>query len=370
VKSKKIAFVVKNPKNQYSGGRIHALVIAKALAELNHRVDYYTNVKPIFFNDIITNSSSNRINVILNKLFLFIPQNKNYDLIIIIPHLASKKSFIFDRFIFNPFIKFLIKKNKSKTWFIDFESPNWINKVLPNVRPYSSYRYSNKLIKYVNTIISTTKIGKSYSMKYYNQLNQNIKYKQLYLAINNEIANKFENSLKENKVIYFGRFFEKHKNSKAIINIISAIPKNFSLIIIGNKSSVEENLLLHMETVAKKSSVKILFFQNINDKQKFSLISSSKVLFFSSKFEGYGLPPIEAQFVNTPVICSDIPVLREVNPKAVFDSFENISVLQKKIKLILEKKWTKNELKNSVFPFGSYSYFCENLKKTIATEFE
>lgn len=369
MKSKKIAFVVKNPKNKFSGGRIHALTIAKALAELDHRVDYYSNVKPIFLDDLIVNSSSIRINFILNKFFLFTPQNKNYDLVVIIPHLASKKSFLFDRFIFNPFTKFLIKKNKSKTWFIDFESPNWINEALPNVRPYTSYRYSNKLIKYVNTIISTTKIGKSYSMKYYNKLNQNLKYKQLYLAINNEIADKFENSHKKNKVIFFGRFSEKHKNSNAIINIISALPKNFILIIIGNKSNVKKDLLFNMEITAKTNSVKIRFVQNINDEKKFSLISSSKVLFFSSKFEGYGLPPIEAQFVNTPVICSDIPVLREVNPKAVFDSFNDVSVLQKKIKLILEKKWTKNELKNSVFPFGSYSNFCENLKNMITKEF-
>ena len=33
---------------------------------------------------------------------------------------------------------------------------------------------------------------------------------------------------------------------------------------------------------------------------------------FPSHYEGFGIPPIEAQAAGTPVIASDIPVLREV----------------------------------------------------------
>lgn len=42
------------------------------------------------------------------------------------------------------------------------------------------------------------------------------------------------------------------------------------------------------------------------------LYAHARALLFPSRYEGFGIPPLEAQSLGTPVIAADIPVLREV----------------------------------------------------------
>jgi glycosyltransferase involved in cell wall biosynthesis len=46
-----------------------------------------------------------------------------------------------------------------------------------------------------------------------------------------------------------------------------------------------------------------------------SLIKKAQALLMPSFAEGYGLPIVEALSLGTPVVCSDIPVFREVSQK-------------------------------------------------------
>ena len=50
----------------------------------------------------------------------------------------------------------------------------------------------------------------------------------------------------------------------------------------------------------------------LSDAELQSLVAGAAVLAFPSLYEGYGLPPLEALACGTPVVCSDLPVLREV----------------------------------------------------------
>ncbi|WP_069298447.1 glycosyltransferase family 4 protein [Neptunicoccus sediminis] len=56
----------------------------------------------------------------------------------------------------------------------------------------------------------------------------------------------------------------------------------------------------------------IIEHDNMSDKQLAQLIANSAALLFPSHAEGYGLPALEAAQLGVPVICSDIPVFREI----------------------------------------------------------
>jgi glycosyltransferase involved in cell wall biosynthesis len=54
-----------------------------------------------------------------------------------------------------------------------------------------------------------------------------------------------------------------------------------------------------------------------SDADLVALLTGAKVLLYPSRYEGFGLPPLEALACGTPAICSDIPALRESTAGAV-----------------------------------------------------
>jgi len=60
----------------------------------------------------------------------------------------------------------------------------------------------------------------------------------------------------------------------------------------------------------------LLRFGYVDNPQLAALYHSALFVVFPSVYEGFGLPAVEAQWAATPLICSDIPVLREVAGEA------------------------------------------------------
>jgi Glycosyl transferases group 1 len=59
--------------------------------------------------------------------------------------------------------------------------------------------------------------------------------------------------------------------------------------------------------------VKIELARGLDDAGKFRRIKESRLMLFLSYFEGYGYPPVEAQYCEVPCVAYDLPVLREVS---------------------------------------------------------
>jgi glycosyltransferase involved in cell wall biosynthesis len=57
---------------------------------------------------------------------------------------------------------------------------------------------------------------------------------------------------------------------------------------------------------------KVVQFRRASDDQLMGLYAHASVFVFPSFMEGFGIPPLEALAYGVPVVCSDIPVIREV----------------------------------------------------------
>jgi glycosyltransferase involved in cell wall biosynthesis len=362
-----LAFIASHSKSTYSGGRIHALTLAYAFARLGYEVDYYTNNVPVvLLNDLPDDGAKSRLHFVVNKLFIWNNKRKRYIQVVVVPHTTSKKKALLDRWLFYPFAIKIKEQSKCPLWYLDFEAPNWINESNPTLRDNRTYKYSNKVLKDVDIILSTTKIGQEYAKTYYSQFNANLKFCQLYLCINNKIADTINRDIeRKNRIVFFGRFGQKHKNSDFILKILGVMPDDFELTVIGTANRMSAELQENVAHIAEKRKLQINFHSNITDFEKFKILANAKLLIFNSEFEGYGIPPLEAQYMGTPVLCSDIPVLREVNKLADFSKFDANDTIQKDIFNAINNKVDCVALKQYVSGFATYEKFTENLKIII-----
>ena len=164
---------------------------------------------------------------------------------------------------------------------------------------------------------------------------------------------------------FFGRFDQAHKEPAALFKVLEVLPEGYEILIIGDKSSLSKDSLTKLRILSCKKKIAVVFKKGVSDKEKFDILIDSKLLFFSSSFEGYGLPPLEAQYCGVKAICSDLPVLRETNKYAFFTSFDDLDDLKKTTNEAIQSKIKPVQLRASVLEIASPAVLRSNLEKVI-----
>lgn len=67
-----------------------------------------------------------------------------------------------------------------------------------------------------------------------------------------------------------------------------------------------------MDLAKTSNAPRVEFLGSVSDENLQKLYCNATAFVFPTHFEGFGLPPLEAIAHGTPVLCSDIPVMREV----------------------------------------------------------
>lgn len=111
---------------------------------------------------------------------------------------------------------------------------------------------------------------------------------------------------------------EPRKNLMTLIKAYSCLPekirKTCPLVVVGFSGwkSVQEHCLIRSSTEAGW----LKYLSYVKEEDIVALYSAAKLFCFPSKYEGFGLPMVEAMNSGVPVLCSDIPVFREVGEAA------------------------------------------------------
>jgi glycosyltransferase involved in cell wall biosynthesis len=111
---------------------------------------------------------------------------------------------------------------------------------------------------------------------------------------------------------------EPRKNVSAVIRAFRKMPQA-DLIVIGYAGGASR---------VRNLPPNIRFAGYVDEHEKATLITEAHGLIMPSFVEGFGVPIIEALAANTPVLCSDIPVFREVAGELAdyFDPFSTESI--------------------------------------------
>ncbi len=133
--------------------------------------------------------------------------------------------------------------------------------------------------------------------------------------------------------------------------------KNISLLLDAAAALAEEGRMMRFVLVGKDKGgvitafqsrapkVKITHIQNVSEDVLATLYKHARCYINTSLAEGFCLPVLEAQSFGTPVICSDIPVLREVAGNgAVFVNPHDVSGLRDAVRLLFDEEGTARTL--------------------------
>ncbi len=100
---------------------------------------------------------------------------------------------------------------------------------------------------------------------------------------------------------------EKYKNFDSVLEAFlgsNFLRKNFYLTVIGTKKP-------YISESYRRSAEGIVHFLSGNDSILSSLYRGAVALIYPSKYEGFGMPVLEAMAHACPVICSDVAAIRE-----------------------------------------------------------
>jgi glycosyltransferase involved in cell wall biosynthesis len=133
----------------------------------------------------------------------------------------------------------------------------------------------------------------------------------IYNSVSKEIKAFDEHLEKEKNIIFVGNIKE-HKGLKILIKAFSEAREeglDYNLVIVGeNKYRTSDaeifNLLLQRKD--------IVFTGRLSDKELHDEIAKATVLVLPSLYEGFGIPPMEAMYLGTNAIISDISVFQEI----------------------------------------------------------
>lgn len=173
-----------------------------------------------------------------------------------------------------------------------------------------------------------------YYLKYHDKLILN------YSGISKEIINSnidIKNIKKENNIIYVGNV-KPHKGIDILLDAFKKLnDKSLVLKIIGQK----ENFLVG-SSYNEKDYKNVIFTGRLRDDELLNEIAKAKYLVQPSLYEGFGIPPLEALYLNTLPIISSIEVFKEVykDLSVIYfnDSDELKSILSSNIKIELTKR--------------------------------
>jgi glycosyltransferase involved in cell wall biosynthesis len=180
----------------------------------------------------------------------------------------------------------------------------------------------------------------------------------IYASYGNEFNN--FNNRKENFILAVGSI-DPRKNLTSLIKIFTEL-QNINLIIVGQKNKVFPTLNIDNLTS------NIQFTGYVSDEKLVELYNKAKIFVYPSFFEGFGIPPLEAQACGCPVICSNTTSLPEVGENSVIycDPYK-VEDIKEKIELVLSNENLQNELRIKGFENIKRFSWEKSAKKIIKT---
>ena len=174
---------------------------------------------------------------------------------------------------------------------------------------------------------------------------------------------------KKNYILYVGNI-KPHKGLKTLVEAYQLARKkgcSQKLVIVGeyqNFKTTDNDFLQILESDKEN----IIFTGRLSDEQLIIKIKEAQVLILPSFYEGFGIPPLEALYLGTDAIISDIPTLKEIYKDLPVTFFKTGDTMDLAQKLLQHKQNTTIEFesaRNIIDNKYNFSITADIILKTI-----
>ena len=198
------------------------------------------------------------------------------------------------------------------------------------------------VLKTSRHIITVSNFSKEEIVRSYH-INSN-KLSVIYCAVKNGLEDIPKVSFSSKKYFLTVSSLNYRKNFIAVLKAFSIYVKTHpeeSLYIIGD---IRTQSFKKVDISAFEHQSNIKFLGRLSDRELNSYYCNAIGFIFPSFYEGFGLPPLEAQTCKCPVLLSDIPVFKEVyedsviycNPNDINDIASKMDLLKQKLNQLIE----------------------------------
>lgn len=140
----------------------------------------------------------------------------------------------------------------------------------------------------------------------------------------------------ENYILYVSRI-EPRKNQELLLEAFLKLNrKDLSLVFLG-KETIENSRLNKLKAnLSSKQKESIHFLEGIENNEILEFYRASKLFVYPSLAEGFGIPPIEAGALKTPVLCSNKTAMQDFSFfKPFFIDVDDKKLFQEKLNKLL-----------------------------------
>jgi len=284
----------------YSGGRLLALGMAEALAMTGADVDFLTNNMPEMYKEF---ESFSRIRMVLADFQNLSPWiDRKIDILVVIP--GGDISY------HGEWTRHAIEC-EAKIVLLNFETPNWFNSLSPYKKSNELWSGWDIVSEYSDLILSISGEGNKYAKLYYTDCKHNCIFAFCYPGINTVMADKaLSPPVREKNILLISRV-DRHKGYNALEALAHKSLTGYNVIVYLGIGMMPRWQLWLWSKKFNKVGMNFEVRSAIAGVEKFTMLKKSSLLYFPSRFEGFGLPPLEAAYCLLPCACSNLPVLEE-----------------------------------------------------------
>jgi glycosyltransferase involved in cell wall biosynthesis len=190
-----------------------------------------------------------------------------------------------------------------------------------------------------------------------------VTYNDINFRMKDKCGVDFDPVKKGNYIIYVGNI-KKHKGLEVLLSAyIKAKERGYhnKLYVVGNS----DNLRTADEEVSKMVEMDkdIHFTGYVTDDQLYNYIKGAQCLVLPSFYEGFGIPPLEALYLGTNVILSDIEVLKEIysDYPVTFFKVGDVDGLSEKLLAYEATSFNCSEIRNKIEKKFDSSIVCSKV---------